>query len=67
MNGELCIIFGQGHHSADHEAKIKPAVYAMLRERGFHFTPDLPNPGCARDDTRCCLTCPPQLSGEMST
>lgn len=37
----------QGHHSADHVAKIKPAVYDMLKEKGYHFTPDVPNPGCA--------------------
>jgi DNA-nicking Smr family endonuclease len=31
----LVVIYGQGHHSADHKAHIRPAVLDMLRARGL--------------------------------
>lgn len=36
----------QGHHSVSNVAKIKPAIYDMLKAKGLRYTPDVPNPGC---------------------
>jgi DNA-nicking Smr family endonuclease len=32
---QLVVIYGQGHHSADHKAHVKPAVLELLRARGL--------------------------------
>jgi DNA-nicking Smr family endonuclease len=33
--GHLVVIYGQGHHSKDHRAHLKPAVLALLAGRGL--------------------------------
>ena len=32
---QLVVIYGQGHHSADHRTHVKPAVLELLRARGL--------------------------------
>ena len=42
---ELVVIYGQGHHSSNGVAKIKPAVLQLLAECGFQTQEGVPNAG----------------------
>ncbi|KAI9284793.1 hypothetical protein BC943DRAFT_267712, partial [Umbelopsis sp. AD052] len=42
----LTIIVGQGNHSIDHIAKLKPAITTMVEKYNVHVEPNTPNPGC---------------------
>jgi hypothetical protein len=60
---DLSIIYGQGHHSFDGVAKIKPAILAMLQEGGYDARPDVPNEGASvrtalRSAARCGVRAP---------
>ncbi len=45
---DLCIIYGQGHHSVGNVQKIKPAVLELLSQSGAwcDVREGVPNPGC---------------------
>jgi hypothetical protein len=59
---DLSIIYGQGHHSFDGVAKIKPAILAMLTEGGYDARPDVPNEGACV----CVLLCALGSAGQRA-
>ena len=54
---DLVIIYGQGHHSSDGVAKIKPAVLQLLKEGGWETWEGVPNAGAPRSVSRALSAC----------